>query len=165
MYQIIDEDGKIIGHTRWPNHQTNEKINQESSEWIEYIDRALGKATLDELRESKKSELRLACEAAITTPFQSSALGSAHSYDCEDRHQANLQRMVIVGSGGSIWAHDGTEFLEKTHTSGEAAQALVDMQDHEQTCRFGSLKPKIAQVNAITEDTPANRILLAAITW
>lgn len=125
-------------------------------EWLE---------CLDVLKESKKLSLRSSCDKAISLPFQSGALGSSHSYDCREIDQTNLQRMVTVGNGGSIWAHDGTEFLEKTHTHEESLQVLSDMQVHEQNCRFTKLKPKIAQVNAITEDTPENRAALEAIAW
>jgi hypothetical protein len=36
MYPVRDESGKIVGHTRWPNHQTDKKADMESAEWKEY---------------------------------------------------------------------------------------------------------------------------------
>lgn len=37
MYAIKDEAGKITGSTKWPNHQTSDKVDQESQEWLDFL--------------------------------------------------------------------------------------------------------------------------------
>jgi len=37
MYPIRDINGKITGHTKWPNDQTSTSIDNESQEWMDYL--------------------------------------------------------------------------------------------------------------------------------
>lgn len=121
--------------------------------------------SLDTLRKAKKSQLRLACDEAILTPFQSSALGSEHSYDCTEKAQTNLHRMVVVGNGGMIWTSANEELEAKHHGHDEAVIVIGDMESHIQLNRFEKLMVKIERVDAIREDTASNRELLESITW
>lgn len=36
MYALRTE-GVITGHTKWPNTQTSEKVDEKSREWLEYL--------------------------------------------------------------------------------------------------------------------------------
>lgn len=115
--------------------------------------------TLDELKSTKRKTLRVNCSDAIYTPFQSSALSNQHSYDCRDVDQMNLSRLVAIGSGGSIFAHDGTEFVKAAHTGSQCLTLITDMDTHIEGERV-KLEGKIASVNAAVDSAAID-----AVTW
>lgn len=53
-------------------------------------------ATLSEVQAAKVAELSAACQAHIYAGFQSSALGTVHTYPAKDKDQANLSGSVVA---------------------------------------------------------------------
>lgn len=126
--------------------------------------------SLEDCQDTHRDVLRLACATAITTMFQSSALGPEHSYDCRVEDQANL-RGDYIGStidtlNRPVSAHDGVEFTDKSHTTEQLGKVSLSMGAHIRTQK-DKLKGLIAAVNAVTAsaDPAADLAAVLAITW
>lgn len=125
--------------------------------------------TLAKSQDSRRDELRVDCTNAITGLFSSSALGSAHTYDCRIEDQANIRMRqgasTIDSAPRKIWAHDGVEFTREPHTAVQLDQILIDMEAHIEV-KQANLATKIALVNAVdTGDDAADAATIAAIAW
>lgn len=124
---------------------------------------------LAESQSNRRTELREDCRSAITGLFSSSALGSAHTYDCRIEDQANIRMRqgasTIDSAPRKIWAHDGVEFTREPHTAVQLDQILIDMEAHIEV-KQANLATKIALVNAVdTGDDAADAATIAAIAW
>lgn len=119
--------------------------------------------TLDELKSIKRKSLRVNCRDAIKAPFQSSALGTPHLYDCRRDDQQNitirLKASEFDGLTKKVWSHDGTEFIRQPHTTAQLSQVVVDMEIHIDINQ-DNLEVKIALVNAAVDSTAID-----AVTW
>jgi hypothetical protein len=118
---------------------------------------------IDDLKSTRRDVLREECSLDILGFFQSSALGTAHSYDCRVEDQANIRMRqsaaTIDLSARNIWAHDGVEFTRKAHTVSQLNQVLIDMEAHIELNQ-GNLEALIATVNACTTAEE-----VAAVVW
>lgn len=124
---------------------------------------------LADSQDTRRDELRADCTAAITGLFSSSALGSAHTYDCRIEDQANIrmrQAASTIDAGPrNIWAHDGVEFTREPHTTAQLDQIVIDMEAHIEADQ-AKLAGLIATVNAVdTGDDEADAATIAAIVW
>lgn len=137
-----------------------EELEDVISEWVWWLteDGTLvnedPKVTLAVVKDLKGLELRQKCqEAIIISPFTSSALGSAHNYDCREIDQNNIKLRYAIASGMDqpepIWASDGTRYSWKDHTAEELLQVMVDMNNHIKTNQV-KLAGKLALVDAAT---------------
>jgi hypothetical protein len=52
MYALKDETGKITGFTRWPNTQSDVKVDESSGEWLSYLGREAEAKRMSEARGS-----------------------------------------------------------------------------------------------------------------
>lgn len=110
-------------------------------------------------KEKKRAQLRVFCSNAITGMFKSDAMFKTgeedsdlfYHYDCREEDQRNLDRVVSIGNGGDIYAHDGTEFKLVNHNHAQASELQYDMETHIRSQRV-KLSGLIAQVNAVAED-------------
>lgn len=120
---------------------------------------------LDDLKQSKRNELSSACENhIINTLFESSALGSVHSYDCRKVDQLNLCVMHGGGNGGLVYAHTQPSFEPIDHSAAQVQDVMADMAEHIRLAR-AHYSDKKAEVDAITNDNAGQRQKLADITW
>ena len=136
------------------------EVNASEAEIIPYSAPVI---PLVDLQATKRDEIRTACAAAITLLFQSSALGSAHSYDCRPEDQANidtrLSASMFDASPRKIWAHDGVEFQRLSHTTAQLQQVNVDMEAHIES-QQSTLETLVSLINAA-----ADQAELDLITW
>lgn len=118
---------------------------------------------LDALKDQRRDKLRESCRAAITTIFQSSALGAQYSYDCRVEDQSNIKMRLAASQSDlvsrKIWAHDGVEFTRKPHTTAQLEQVNIDMEAHIEA-QQSQLESLIASVNAA-----ADADAVAAVVW
>lgn len=133
------------------------------------VDWAAPILTLAESQDTRRDELRADCTAAIVGLFSSSALGSAHTYDCRIEDQANIRMRqaasTIDAAPRNIWAHDGVEFTREPHVTAALDQVVLDMEAHIET-QQAKLAGLIATVNAVdTGDDEADAATIAAIVW
>lgn len=134
------------------------------------LDAAIGSYDyLSDIKDNRRTELRADCAGAIVGLFSSSALGSAHTYDCRVEDQGNIRMRQAASKvdvlSKKIWAHDGVEFTREPHTTAQLDQVLLDMEAHVET-QQGKLEGLIATVNAVdTGDDAADAITIAAIVW
>jgi len=80
--------------------------------------------TLAQAQAAQSAMLYTACQSAISSGFQSSALGTANSYPSTLTDQANQNAIASCASGGSLWCESGGTWAMKLHTQ-EQAQAVV----------------------------------------
>ncbi|MGF1719449.1 hypothetical protein L4D20_05295 [Vibrio kyushuensis] len=139
------------------------------SEWIANEDGTYTELSpvLDLVKSQKQTELKTACDLAITEQrFTSLATGTALQYRCRIVDQLNLSGYTQGGSDHNIttYANDDAEPVRVLHTPAQFSQLRTDMTDHIEV-RKEHLWDLKAQVNAIVEDTPENREKLENIVW
>lgn len=123
---------------------------------------------LDELKEQKITELRLACRAHIFAGFDSDALGMTHRYPLSDTDQANNQKTEVsamknvdtVGWTGVMQCINSAGVKAyRPHTAAQVDQAAADIETGKEAALL-KLQDLIVQVNAA--DTQAK---LDVIVW
>ena len=124
--------------------------------------------TLAQAQANQVAALRSACDAAIVGGFQSSALGSAHTYPSGTIDQINLMGSVTasllpgVGSGWStpFWCADtSSNWSWQNHTAAQIQQAGADGKAWVVTCqtKLATLTAEVAAATTIAA--------VEAITW
>jgi len=107
------------------------------------------------IADSARDILRGKCRTAITTIFQSNALGAQHSYDCRTEDQGNIRTRLEASKidtvSRKVWTHDGVEFTRTLHTTAELEQLILDMESHIEL-QQAKLETLINNVNAIETD-------------
>lgn len=107
---------------------------------------------LQELLTLKIAEIDAAMRSNVQTEFQSSALGSVHSYDCLDTDQRNILLDIasVQASGGTVGymaKPTGGHYSLVQHTEAQLQGVLVDMKNHIDANRLIA-RTKKAQVYA-----------------
>ena len=79
-------------------------------------------------RAVRVSVLTAACAKAITGGFNSSALGTPHTYGSTPTDQGNLRSAVLTGGNFQEWcAHGAGPWEFVTHTAAQMIQVHADM--------------------------------------
>lgn len=157
--KLIENGVLINGSTSLPDGNSGH-MRDSYSAWLAEgnTPEPMDMPSLDDLKSVKRKELRINCSDAIYTPFQSSALGSHHLYDSRDVDQMNLARIVAIGSGGNIFAHDNVEFVKTAHTAYQCLTLITDMDTHIESERT-KLEGKIASVNAAVDSDAIDAVI------
>ena len=83
---------------------------------------------IDDLIEKKIQQINAICRQKIISGFQSSALGTAHTYKSDPDYQLNLVGLVTVGADDNFPASSdgGKTFTKTLHTIAQLQQVLAD---------------------------------------
>ena len=158
----------------YPNYQVSSISNEYADiQWGTYApisQEELNSKILEITKTKKIQELSDACECAIISGFESSALGDAHIYDSEAVDQINLIGAVAATEptpaspdGYNIYyacrnVSDGTkEYLEHTHA--QLRQVLADGAQ----VKLGNLQTFFVKKMAVLACTTLAEV--EAITW
>jgi predicted NAD/FAD-dependent oxidoreductase len=123
---------------------------------------------LAEAQTEKQGELSAACQAAIVSGFQSSALGSVHAYPSALIDQQNLASSVLASImpglatdwTAPIWCADSTgSWLFQPHTAAQAQQVGADS-----TAAIQALRTKNATLQAEVQ-AATTAAAVQAVTW
>jgi hypothetical protein len=117
-------------------------------------------ATLLQLAKTAKiNELTRAYNSALISDFNSSALGSSHTYACDMVSQAMLNSLITAGNTANYIYYNSGSPVVASHSLAELQQVLDDLITAQQTA-ISNYNAKVAAVNAATTVTDVN-----AITW
>jgi hypothetical protein len=140
---VIRQDNTLIpkGHRLW----------EEYEQWRSEGNTPQPAFTLDELKARKVEALKMACSAAIEGGFQSSALGSPHTYESQQPHdRENLIGARLAGIDLNYTCIDGNRVkTERFHTAAQILQVFNDGVAHVQTHR-GLFYQKLAKLETAT---------------
>ncbi len=110
------------------------------------------------MQQGKTGELSKACSKAITSGFQSSALGVAYTYPSDSVSQTNIA--YAAAHGGNLWCSDSNNVWSFVpHTMAQATQVKSDLWAFIQL-QQNTLLTLQAQVKAAT-----TVVQLQTITW
>jgi len=95
---------EVLIETDLWEHRKKRRNEMTADQWYKQID--LDVVTLDELKEAKVAQLNEACFYAITSGFESDALGEVHSYPSDTEAQNNLgfaiKRLELEPEGTTV---------------------------------------------------------------
>lgn len=100
---------------------------------------------------SKIDALAAAYATAYAVTFQSSALGTPHTYISDDEGQKNLIGWASCRRSRRVWCDDGTGYKWILHTAAQIEQVLNDGADIKEAA-FDVMVAKQLQVQAIMQD-------------
>lgn len=108
-------------------------------------------AALAAVQATQAETLSVACQAAITAGFSSSALGAAHAYPSQPLDQTNLIGAVSSGLANvNFYCADSTgAWARVSHTAAQIKQVLADGAT-QRMAYSAKLAGFVAQVNAAT---------------
>lgn len=114
---------------------------------------------IDRVKTEKLVELSQACETAIISGFESSALGTAHTYQSDRDDQLNLVGMVTANVDDYFKCFDGNTWDYRLHTASQLHQVLIDGKDQKlaHLQRFATLKGQL--------DLAVSEAEVSAIVW
>jgi hypothetical protein len=117
--------------------------------------------TLAEAKTAKFKELAGYCRIALENGFESSALGTIHTYPSTETDQHNLQSIILAGIESPLWcAEDGT-WSFKDHTIAQVQQVNVDWLNYRIT-----QQRKYATSMAIVNSTATTTVeAVTAVIW
>ena len=83
---------------------------------------------IDDLIEKKIQQINILCRQKIISGFQSSALGSPHTYKSDPDYQLNLVGLVVTGVDSNFPASTdgGKTYSSQAHTIAQLQQVLAD---------------------------------------
>jgi hypothetical protein len=121
---------------------------------------------LDEFRDGKREEMRLACKDEIESGIKHGALGSEHSYPTALTDQADLSGLVSKsilqnesGEPYKFWCADVYGVWERRgHTATQIQQVGIAVADHVIACK-DKYEEKLAAIKVATIET------LDTISW
>jgi hypothetical protein len=163
------EDGSLSGNG-WGSIPVTHRCYAEALALVEsgdaeIIPYSVPVPALADSQDTRRDELRADCTAAIVGLFSSSALGSAHTYDCRIEDQANIRMRQAASTIDAATRNIGVEFTREPHTTAQLDQVVIDMEAHIET-QQAKLAGLIATVNAVdTGDDEADAATIAAIVW
>lgn len=118
---------------------------------------------LTEIQEAKYGELDQAYKDAVYTTFVSSALGTAHTYDATLERQLGILAATTASVSDSgartLLAHDGSTWVNTSHSTSQLEQVSVDLRAHIQTNETNLYTKRLAVEAALDAET------IQAITW
>lgn len=115
---------------------------------------------LSAVRTAQIATLSAACQAAITSGFTSTALGSSYTYPSAATDQANLVQVATNSAGGFLWCKSSAGvWAYVVHTQAQAQQVLAAFIAW-RSAQQQELVTLTAEVNAATTEAA-----IEAITW
>ncbi len=113
------------------------------------------KKDLELCKEYQKEKLNKACKKAITSGFESSALGTTHIYESEEEDQLNLTGLKDRGTTKPLkCSSDNTQTWEwKEHTPEQIKQVFDDGVDFKlnQLIKVSQLKNKVETATTVAK--------------